>query len=128
MKRITLLLLTVVYFISTSGIAFGSFYCCGKLKETYLFSSPSEKSCHHNSKMPGCCDTKQFFAKVKDNHTPSTKLNLVNNDTGKLLNSLMVSISIFLNPVSEIKLFPFLPDPPLLSDQPVYLSLGNFRI
>ena len=94
MKKGAVLFIAVLYLVSTSGVVWGNFYCCGKLKETFLFSSKElpkiSKSCKGN-KVPGCCDTKTFFAKVKDNHSPSTEVKV----NAASCNTLMYSASVF---------------------------------
>ena len=72
MKRITVILFTLLYLVSTSGVAWSNFYCCGKIKETYIFHHHDYgKDCKGNKKASDCCDTKTFFFKVKDSHSPS---------------------------------------------------------
>jgi hypothetical protein len=130
MKRIALLVIAVTYLVSVSGVAWGNFYCCGKLKETFLFSSKEaskiSKTCKGN-KLPGCCDTKTFFAKVKDNHSPSTEVKVKGASCSTLMYSAAVFNTIFQS-ANSIITFASTHAPPLLSKLPVYLSVCVFRI
>ena len=129
MKKIAVIFFTLLYLVSTSGIAYSSFYCCGKLKETYLFTHYNfGKDCKGNKKDPGCCDTKTFFAKVKDHHTPSTDIKVIGADFNNILHPLFLAHFIFQNESIQTTSFAFIHAPPLISKQPVYLSVCNFRI
>jgi hypothetical protein len=126
-KRVSLLIITAIYFVSICGISGSNFYCCGKLKQTYLFTHLNpEKDCKGENKTPHCCDTKVFFAKVKDNHSPSTQLKVNTNDVSTLLfGAVSVNINTCLTDVSSITYFHH---PPPLSELPVYLSYNSFRV
>ena len=129
MRRTTAILLTLIYLVSTSGIALSNFYCCGKLKETYFFSHHDYgKKCKGNKKASGCCDTKTIYYKVKDNHFPSTEVKAKGGDFTKILFNAFLPLFIFQNASSQTASFTFLHAPPLISKQPVYLSVCNFRI
>jgi hypothetical protein len=124
MKKAALIFLTFLYMVSTCGVAWSAFYCCGKLKEKVVFNTINTKDCKGN-KAPGCCDTKTFYAKVKDNHSPASyKVNIT--DHGKFLAYCPVTLKDFNNTTE--KLIVSSPAPPLLSAEPVYLALNNFRI
>ena len=129
MKRITVILITLLYLVSTSGVALSNFYCCGKLKETFIFSHHDYgKDCKGNKKASGCCDTKTVYFKVKDNHSLSTEVKANGADFTKLLHNIFLPLFIFQNASSQAASFAFLHAPPLISKQPVYLSVCNFRI
>ena len=131
MKKVALLFFTLIYLVSVSGVAWGNFYCCGKLKETFLFSSKQavkiSKSCKGN-KLPGCCDTKTFFSKVKDNHSPSNAVKVADTFGKKLLQSNAFELPISQSTYFVTGSFTPLHAPPLISKQPVYLSICTFRI
>ena len=126
MKKITVIFFALLYLVSTAGVAWSNFYCCGKLKEVYFFSSKnSSKDCKGN-KRSGCCDTKSFSFKVKDNHSPSAQVK-VNGADVKLFNYPVSSVNL---PCIAYKTYSFAlaHAPPLISKQPVYISVCNFRI
>ena len=129
MKKFTVILFTLFYLISSSGVAVSSFYCCGKYKETFIFKSNHLANfCKGNKKIPGCCDTKTVLVKVKDNFSPSHKIKFSHNDFSV---QLFTVAPIFIQPfnnVDESVLFALIHAPPLISKQPVYLSVCNFRI
>ena len=128
MKRIAVIFFTLIYLLSTSGVAWSNFYCCGKFKESYWFQfHNSSKDCKGNKKA-GCCDTKSFFAKVKDNHSPSSTIKVTGAKINALFYSTFVAVFNFRKASIEPLSFAFLHAPPLISKQPVYLSLNNFRI
>lgn len=129
MKKITVILLTLLYLVSTSGMAISNFYCCGKLKETYIFNHHDYgKDCKGNKKTKGCCDTKTVYYKVKDNHSPSTEVKANSSDFSKFLFNPFIPLFIFQHASNQTNLFEFLHAPPLISKQPVYLFVRNFRI
>lgn len=129
MKRIAVIFFTLLYLISTSGVAYSSFYCCGKLKTTYFFKTQDlTKNCKGNKKLPGCCDTKTYFVKVKDNHSPSQQFKFPDNNFSKQLFTVAQIFAHSLYSVNEETSFTFSHAPPLISKQPVYLSVCNFRI
>ncbi len=128
MKRITVILLTLLYFVSTSGVAVSNFYCCGKLKETYIFIHHDYGKNCKGSKKSGCCDTKTVYFKVKDNHSPSTEVKVNTPDSQKLIHAAILSLFTLQNLDSETISFAYLHAPPLISKQPVYLAVCNFRI
>lgn len=129
MKRIAVILFASLYLISASGIAIGNFYCCGKLKATYLFSHHDYgKDCKSDKKVPGCCDTKTVVVKVKDSHSPSQQLKSFTNDFSIQLFAIAHLINDIFLSADESPLFASIHAPPLISNQPVYLSVCNFRI
>ncbi|HKR03259.1 MAG TPA: hypothetical protein VJY62_01380 [Bacteroidia bacterium] len=128
MKRIAVILFTLLYLVSASGIAISNFYCCGKLKETYLLNPKYISNDCKGNKLPGCCDTKTVLIKVKDNHSPSQQLKSFTNDFSiQLFGGVHLINDIFLS-ADESPLFAFIHAPPLISKSPVYLSVCNFRI
>jgi hypothetical protein len=75
MQRVIAIALMLVYLVTSSGVAWSKFYCCGKLKETSLFLNTAEKkSCKANDKEDGCCNTQTYFVKVTDDHAPSCRV------------------------------------------------------
>ena len=125
MKRFAITVFALLYFISTTGIAWTSFYCCGKLKNTYIYHLNNQsKDCKGDKQASGCCDTKAFYAKIKDDHSPVTfKIDLT--DAGTVLFTLPFT-SLYNNVVESLSTFAHAP--PILNEQPVYLALNNFRI
>ena len=131
MKKAVVLVLALFYFVSVNGVAWNNFYCCGKLKETFLFSSKEaagiSKSCKGN-KFPGCCDTKTFFSKVKDNHSPAGGVTVKAAETQNLFYVSAYGLPVLTVPGFSSHALSLLHAPPLISNQPVYLSVCTFRI
>jgi hypothetical protein len=129
MRKVGVIFLTLLYTVSTSGVGVGNFYCCGKFKETFLFSPfNADKGCKQNKKMRNCCDTKIVLIKVADSHAPSSSRINQCNDTVKQI----VPFSVQLFNLSSISIgrtvFAFSNDvsPPIAPA--LYLSHCVFRI
>ncbi|MDB5061193.1 MAG: hypothetical protein JWP67_1036 [Mucilaginibacter sp.] len=74
-KRITLILLTVIYLVSAVGIGVNRFYCCGELAAVNLvFASGSDQK--SDVEKDNCCKTEKQSIKIKDNHFTSSGFNL----------------------------------------------------
>jgi hypothetical protein len=69
MKKISLILLILIYSISSFGIGIKQFYCCGKLESTTLsFLQVEKKKCDRDDGTSGCCKTEFKSFKIKDSH------------------------------------------------------------
>lgn len=67
MKRVSILLLLIVYGLSSFGIGLKSFYCCGKLESVSIdILHLSEKNAPKED--DDCCKTTYKYFKVKDSH------------------------------------------------------------
>jgi hypothetical protein len=76
MKKISLILLILIYTTSTFGMVVKEFYCCGKLASISLsFSNVSKQKCEKKIAETGCCQTKYFLSKIKDDHVASDAIN-----------------------------------------------------
>ena len=128
MKKVVIIFFALVYLASTAGVAWSNFYCCGKLKESYFFQSHNlSQNCKSDKKVPGCCDTKTFSFKVKDDHSPSVKVKANGVNSSKVYNNNFLALIRPLNATASYS-YVFLHAPPLISKLPVYLSVCNFRI
>lgn len=129
MKRVAVIFLALLYITSTSGVALSNFYCCGKWKETFLFSHHDYgKDCKQNKKVPGCCDTKTILVKVNDSHSGSQQVKVNDNNFSKQMFTVAHTIIQPFLSSDDSHSFAFVHVPPLISKQPVYLSVCNFRI
>src|SRR5688572_10806484 len=69
MKKISLILLICIYSLSSFGVSFKEFYCCGKLKSISVSVLPDAKNnCNKDRTDEGCCKTKYQYFKVEDKH------------------------------------------------------------
>lgn len=128
MKRIAIILLTLTYILSVSGVSGSNFYCCGKYKDTYLFSHfENNKNCKKKEANSKCCDNKFFFVKVKDNHSPAHSLK-VNVDVVKVLYTSSDCIYDFNKTFEKSIESIFLSSNPPPDKLPVYLSNKSFLI
>ena len=66
LKKLSLILLLIVYGLSSTGMTLNFHYCCGKLKKVEFSTVPVEcgmKAYHGDKKK--CCDKNQVELKVK---------------------------------------------------------------
>ena len=128
MKRITIIFFTLAYLISTSGVAWSNFYCCGKLKHTYFLSSGDLTKGCKGSKSPGCCNTKTVSFKVKDDHSPSVGSKINTPDAVKLFHPAFIDLLVSPKVISQTAFSASIHSPPLISKPLIYLAVCNFRI
>lgn len=66
MKKLTALLLLLLYLASSFGVGVEAFYCCGELTSisASLHEEPNKKAVDGD----GCCQHKYQFHKIKDSH------------------------------------------------------------
>jgi hypothetical protein len=127
MKKSVIILLTICYFIVTTGFAINIHYCGGKLKEISLTQS-EECCCGSKKKAKGCCDEKTIVCKIKDNQktAPKTIIPTISSKeitaVYTLLNFLMFTTPDTLQTETEN------PDPPDRYADAVFLLNRNFRI
>lgn len=75
LKKSLLIVFSFFYFFLASGININLHYCGGKLKDISLFSAANEDGCcGSKKKSKGCCDEKNSYIKVKDNHFPGNSV------------------------------------------------------
>jgi hypothetical protein len=131
MKKISLILLILIYTSSTFGMVVKEFYCCGKLASV-SFSLENDSKIKSdkqvNINMPDCCKTTIFSSKVKDNHIPSDAVVI---GTKYFIQSAAwpspFNANTFVN--SQLTVTNGINDPPLLhSDIPVYIYIRSIRI
>jgi len=124
MKKIFLILLICAYALSTVGVGFKEFYCCGKLKSTFIALTDNSKA---NCTMDGCCKTKYQFLKLKDNHLASADIYMpVKHFAALPFHTTTYNIISFAQQAAHIN---GSHAPPLYDDDlPLYLSNCVFRI
>lgn len=124
-KRITAILLLLIYTAAVAGVRVSGFYCCGKLRSTTVSPMAFAKSTANDD---GCCKHKQAVLKVNDTHE-STGLAKLSADKSILLHvfyshpdNLIATnylAGAFSNPVNG---------PPLQPQTPLYIQYCNYRI
>lgn len=130
MKKLAIIFFVLLYVVSTSGLTINYFYCCGKLKEISFLSNHTNfnKTCKGNKAIPGCCDTKATFLKIKDDHSPSQEFKVTpSNYLTNLFGITHITIQSFFS-LNESALYAYTHAPPLERKHPIYLSVCNFRI
>ena len=121
--------MTVIYFISTTGVSGSNFYCCGKFKESYLFTHfIPQKDCKQDKKTDDCCKTNVFYLKVKDNHAPSSLKHEFKTKAVSLFIPLFPILLSINNYAYEGHTLVILHKPPLLYSSPFYLVNKVFLI
>jgi len=124
-KKIAVILLTLIYSISVYGVTINKFYCCGKLADVSLTATSHSKM---DSKADDntCCKNIKTNIKVKDNH--------ISAPTGlSFKNSFALIIPIFFVPASleEITLkevSAYNSQAPPIRRNPLYILYSNYRI
>ena len=127
MKKGFVILLTITYLTMVSGISISNFYCCGKLKETHIYTYAHDaKDCKGDKSDAGCCDTKTTLLKIKDGHTTATEIQFNNYSTTFIA---IYDVFIGSDHASDLPLIiGFEHSPPIVSKNPIYISVNNFRI
>jgi hypothetical protein len=75
MKKLFIILIMLVYGLSSSGMSVSLHFCCGKLDDV-SFSAQKEKSCAKDDESfskKRCCDDKHLEFKLKSDQEPSSK-------------------------------------------------------
>jgi hypothetical protein len=124
-KKIAVILLTLIYSASVYGVTINKFYCCGKLADVSLSAA---SSCKMDSKAGNsdCCKTIKTDIKVKDNHV-SAKTDLT------LKNSFTLITPVFFIPASAAgitlrKVSAYNSQAPPVQRDPLYILYSNYRI
>ena len=128
MRKVSLIFLSIFYFLVASGFSMNLHYCAGKLKGVSLLQSEKDGCCGTKKKSKGCCKEKTFAYKIKDNHKSTAKVIIPNTSVKQFL-AFYIALD-FTNEKSFIDLCK-VPDcnaPPFLDPEPVFLLNRNFRI
>ena len=74
MKKLFIIVLMMIYGLSSSGITISLHYCCGKL-DGVSFSGKQERTCEmgNHFKKSGCCNDKQVSASFNSEQQAATK-------------------------------------------------------
>ena len=74
MKKLFIIVLMLVYGLSSSGMTINLHYCCGKL-DGVSFTGKKEKTCKmgNHIKKSGCCNDKQISAPLNFEQQAATK-------------------------------------------------------
>ncbi|WP_073404170.1 HYC_CC_PP family protein [Mucilaginibacter sp. OK098] len=125
MKKIAVILLTLIYSASVYGVTINSFYCCGKLADVSVSASYQSKS-DSKSVGSGCCKTIKTSFKVKDNHF-SAKTDLT------LKSSFALITPVFFIPASPGRISfrevsAYNSQAPPVQRDPLYILYSNYRI
>lgn len=126
MKRLTVLLLLIVYGFSSSGMTLHFHYCCGKLDKIEL-SPAKEMKCgmQHKAEKKSCCDSKQLELKVKSDYKAeaAAKLIIPSFSAAKSFTDFAVT-----QPRYGKQLIPQVFAPPPLYQNPLYIFHCLYRI
>ena len=132
MKKLLVILLLMVYGLSSTGMTVNFHYCCGKLKKVEFSSAQVEcrmKMKHSSGKK--CCDNQQVEFKVKADQkiTESGKTII----SGKafitdVATSSSYSSFAFANSIHSKTLIPSVFAPPPLANYPLYVLNCIYRI
>lgn len=127
MKKSGIILLTICYFIVTTGFAINIHYCGGKLKEISLTQN-EDCCCGSRKKAKGCCEEKTVVCKIKDNQKTAAKT-VVPTISNKQIVALDVLIKFLTyQSVDALEIKSHKDPPPDPYSNPVFLLNRNFRI
>lgn len=68
MKRLSAILLALIYIVTTSGIVINTHYCMGEIAEVALGASNDARCDTCGMENDGCCHDDQQVLKLTDNH------------------------------------------------------------
>ncbi len=127
MKRFTIIVLMLVYGLSSSGMSVTFHYCCGKF-ENITFTSDYKKPCLHGRQFSKqkCCDNKKIDLKLKAGQEKSIKQVNINSTQTVSITPVYNTILLSPNrkPVNESSAGP----PIITSAVPLFIQYLVFRI
>lgn len=128
MKKTTVILLLLIYSLSSFGVALKEFYCCGHLKSiTVTLADVEKNNGEKKNKKDGCCNTQFQSFKVKDNHVAA----------GHIIAPAIFCLGITANflsfqpgilPLISEKIIEVTYPPPLHRNTPLFISNCVFRV
>ena len=128
MKKAALISLIILYSLSSVGISFKEFYCCGKLKSVSVVLADLQKDqCRHGNSKDECCKFKYQSLKVNDTHFAADQVHAPAN----FYTDLRIPETPFPTDVliiSEARIINGSHAPPLYRGVPVYIYNCVFRI
>lgn len=75
-KKLTILILLIIYSFTSFGLSVNLFYCCGKLANISLKADPkNEKNCPVKEKSDDCCKDKTITIKISDDQLNNSFVN-----------------------------------------------------
>jgi hypothetical protein len=126
-KKLAIIIILVVYGLSSTGAIVHLDYCCGKLSNISLSPVKNKKDNCHKDKMDGksCCDSKQLSLSIKGEQETLQK---AANFSPISLPALSIQeVYYFFNNEREVKSFSNGP-PLIFSSPPLFVQNCNFRI
>ena len=126
LKKPILILVLIVYMLSTFGISINKDYCCGKLRATsFFFHQQNNKACK-KSFDNGCCKTESVYYQLTDSHFKSISTSIIfyRADIHKF--SDFTFQDYFFE--TQNRLVQVITDPPDIYSRNIFLLCCNFRI
>src|SRR3954469_57946 len=128
MKKAALILLILIYSMSTFGIGLKEFYCCGKLTSVSItLLDTGKEKCKKGDSKDDCCKSKYQFLQVKDKHFASVHPSLPYKNSIELASTTSSFHTVSLIP-QEIDVINGSHAPPLYQGIPIYISNCVFKI
>lgn len=127
LKKLTIVIIMMVYGLSSTGAIVHLDYCCGKLSNISLSAVHGKKDDCGKDKMEGksCCDSKQLQLSVKGEQEVLQKAGHVS--MASLPVNTLNEVNFFFNSPKEVRSFSN--GPPLyFSSPPLFLQHCLFRI
>lgn len=124
MKKVSIILCCIFYFIVASGFTISLHYCGSKIKVISFNSTAKEVGCcGTKKKSKGCCKDKSTFVKVKDNHFSGNSIKLQYKPLKTISAPFFNQLFEVQNPNIAYTLLNYYA-PAVLYDNPIYLKHG----
>jgi hypothetical protein len=127
-KKASIIILCVFYFLVACGFHISLHYCAGKFKSISLFESKEDNCCGSKKRSKGCCKEKSVAYKVRDNHQSTGKVVLPGSQAKLLFTALVITDLKIQKPHMDLFAVPESNAPPFNDPDPVYLLNRSFRI
>ena len=127
-KKASIIILCIFYFIVAAGLNISLHYCAGKFKGISLLQEKEDGCCGSKKKSKGCCKEKTVSYKIKDNHQSASKVLVSNTSIKQLLVAYVILDFKVQSPLLDLHAVPDFHAPPDAAIPPVYLLNNNFRI
>jgi hypothetical protein len=127
MKKITVIILMLVYGLSSSGTLISADYCCGKLSKIAVSLSQAENSKQDNQlENKKCCGHKEVNLKLKADHQTSVYQSIdfvIQPATAPVYFSVTANLNVL-----NKSIFAYSTGPPLYSSSCLFIKNCTFRI
>jgi len=113
MKKLSAILLSVLYLVLTTGISLNIHYCGGKIESVSFISEVNSCCCESNEMQNNCCKNKQLFIKFESDQKliSCNTINFKADEYVGIQNSVLLSEHRFESKQQSFSFFDFNPPP-----------------